>query len=305
MSSKAVCFGECMIELSRSSDGVARVGYGGDTLNTAVYLARLGVPTSYMTAIGTDAWSAGLRADWASEGLDTRHVTTHPNKAPGLYAISTDAAGERSFTYWRERSAARAFFKTPNASVALSAASQAGLFYLSGITLALFTSVEREQISKLCHTVRANNGQVAFDPNFRPRLWRSKKAFQDAIWKIAPALSIVLPSFDDEAAVWGDRGPEETAARWSGLGVAEVVVKNGIAGAFTSAGTVRGPIVTAPVDTTGAGDSFNAGYLATRLSGRSIEAAALVGSNLAATVIQHSGAIISRDSMPRIELGSC
>jgi 2-dehydro-3-deoxygluconokinase len=298
MSSNVICFGECMIELSRGSDGVARVSFGGDTLNTAVYLARLGVATSYMTAIGSDAWSAGLRADWVKEGLNTSYVTTHYEKAPGLYAISTDAAGERSFTYWRDQSAARAFFKTNGANKALSAAARAHLLYLSGITLALFTSNERDRILKLCQTVQANGGKVAFDPNFRPRLWRSKEAFQDAIRHIASAISIVLPSFDDEAAVWADQSPEETAARWSALGVAEVVVKNGIAGALTIGGIVRGTIVTAPVDTTGAGDSFNAGYLAARLSGHSTEAAALAGANLAATVIQHPGAIIAQASMP-------
>jgi 2-dehydro-3-deoxygluconokinase len=292
--SKVVCFGECMIELSRDSNGVARVSFGGDTLNTAVYLARLGVATSYMTAIGVDAWSASLRADWVHEGLDTRCVTTHPSKAPGLYAISTDAAGERSFTYWREQSAARAFFETVGASKALVSAAQADLLYLSGITLALFTMDERAQILELCHTVRANGGRVAFDPNFRPQLWESKEAFQDAVRLIAPALSITLPSFDDEAAVWGDQSPEETAARWTSLGVAEVVVKNGIAGALTSSGVVCGPIVTAPVDTTGAGDSFNAGYLGALLAGSSTAVAALAGANLAATVIQYPGAIIAR-----------
>jgi 2-dehydro-3-deoxygluconokinase len=77
----AVCFGECMIELSRGPGGAARVGYGGDTANTAIYLARLGIETAYMTALGTDAWSGDLKAAWASEGLDLGLVATHPTRA--------------------------------------------------------------------------------------------------------------------------------------------------------------------------------------------------------------------------------
>lgn len=293
----AVCFGECMLELSQSREGLARVGFGGDTLNTAVYLSRAGIATSYMTALGGDAWSVGLKADWVREGLDTSLVTTHPDRAPGIYAISTDAAGERSFTYWREQSAARAFFQTSGAADAMARAAQASLLYLSGITLALFTPAERREIGKLCQTVRSNGGRVAFDPNYRPRLWPDKAVFQTAIVELAPTLSIVLPSFDDEAALWGDESPQATAERWSGLGVAEVIVKNGSAGALTSTGIVRGPDVGRPIDTTGAGDSFNAGYLSIRLAGGAEDTAALAGATLAATVIQHPGAIIPRHAM--------
>lgn len=293
-----VCFGECMIELSRGADGVARVSYGGDTLNTAIYLARLGVPTAYMTALGADAWSANLTADWAREGIDVSLVTIHPDRAPGIYAISTDSHGERSFTYWRDQSAARAFFETEGATKAIAAAKAADLLYLSGITLALFPAAERSHVIRLAHEVRGHGGRVAFDPNYRPRLWPCKNDLQQAIRDLAPALSIALPSFDDEQSLWGDANLEVTAARWTSLGVAEVVVKNGASGALTSAGLVRGPVVDTPTDTTGAGDSFNAGYLAARMRGASAEAAAIQGAKLAACVIQHSGAIVPRSVMP-------
>ena len=104
---RAVLVGEGMLELSQ--EGAAwRLGYGGDTLNTAIHLARAGIETAYLTAVGSDPFSADLKAKWQGEGLDTSLILTHPTRGSGLYAINTDERGERSFTYWRGESAARA-----------------------------------------------------------------------------------------------------------------------------------------------------------------------------------------------------
>jgi 2-dehydro-3-deoxygluconokinase len=296
-----VCFGECMIELSRAADGAAKVGFAGDTLNTAIYLSRLGVPTRYMTALGHDAWSEDMRHQWADEGIDTSLVLTHPTRAPGLYAISTDPAGERSFTYWRDQSAARAIFECQGVEEAMSSAAQTGLLYISGISLAILTPSDRRRITHLARSVRQAGGVVAFDPNYRARLWPSPEAFKAAILDLVPSISCALPSFDDEAAVWGDPSPEATLARWTGpdMGVSDVVVKHGAHGALTRDGWVVARTVDKPVDTTGAGDSFNAGYLARRLAGDSPVMAAQFGAELAAQVVCHPGAIMPKgESQP-------
>lgn len=96
-----VCVGECMLELSRAPEGGDRLGVGGDTFNSAVYLARLGNNAAYLTALGTDPYRDELRDAWAAEGLDLALTLVDPDRLPGLYAIRTDAKGERSFSYWR------------------------------------------------------------------------------------------------------------------------------------------------------------------------------------------------------------
>lgn len=298
---QAVAFGECMIELARGPGGVARVGFAGDTANTAVYLSRLGVRTAYLTALGRDDWSADMRAFLAREGIDTGLVLTHPSRAPGLYAISTDTKGERSFTYWRDQSAARAIFECPEADVALASAARSGLLYLSGISLAIVEPAQRRRVTSLVREVRAAGGLVAFDPNYRGRLWPSVEDFKAAVLDITPALNMALPSFDDEAAVWGDDTPEATAARWSALGVPEIVVKHGTSGALTAHGWVPAALVADAADTTGAGDSFNAGYLARRLAGDGPAQAARFAVRLAAEVVRHPGAIIPLSAMPSQE----
>jgi 2-dehydro-3-deoxygluconokinase len=94
---KIACIGECMIELTQVSEGQLARGYGGDTLNTAVYLARLGSYVDYISALGDDPWSDEMIAGWRAEGVGTDHVARVSGKLPGLYMIETGADGERRF----------------------------------------------------------------------------------------------------------------------------------------------------------------------------------------------------------------
>src|SRR6267142_7270115 len=105
--SKVACIGECMVELKQADVGLFSRGYGGDTLNTAVYLARLGVGADYVTALGDDSLSDEMIAGWAAEGVGTGRVARLRGKLPGIYLIETDQRGERRFFHWRESSAAR------------------------------------------------------------------------------------------------------------------------------------------------------------------------------------------------------
>src|SRR4051794_13817570 len=97
--------GECMIELRQMPDGSLTRFYGGDTLNTAVYLARLGAAVDYVTALGDDPLSDEMIAGWRDEQIGTTRVVRLAGKLPGLYMIETNSAGERRFYHWREASA--------------------------------------------------------------------------------------------------------------------------------------------------------------------------------------------------------
>lgn len=294
-----------MIELARGpAAGEWRMGFAGDTANVAIYAARGGVDTGYLSALGDDPYSAELRDFLTAEGVDCSLVLTHPTRVPGLYAIRTDATGERSFTYWREQSAARGFFALSGSAAALAEAARARMLYLSGITLSLFEDAGRTQVAGLASAVRANGGEVVFDGNYRQRGWPDATAARAAFAQIAPHCSIVLPTFEDEAALWCDAGPRESAERWHAAGATLVVVKLGEEGALLSrAGRVPQlipcPARKAPRDTTGAGDSFNAAFLAALLAGSTPEAAVLAGHRLAGEVVMYPGAIIPSAAMPR------
>jgi 2-dehydro-3-deoxygluconokinase len=296
-----IAMGECMLELSRASEASRlgegwRLGFAGDTFNTALYMQRLGVPVAYLTVLGTDPYSADLRAAWAAEGIDLSLVLCDPDRLPGLYAIQTNPGGERSFSYWRSQSAARRLFRLPGTEAALQQAGTAEMFYLSGITLSLYSADERARIGDLAQAVRERGGQVAFDPNYRPAGWPALDQARHAFRDIAKHVSIALPTFDDERQLWGDARPELTIERWRRYGVTEVAMKLGQAGCLIGNASTACHVPAAPVahviDTTGAGDSFNAAYLAARRMGKPPEQAAVSGNQLAAAVIQHRGAII-------------
>ncbi|MGH8758689.1 MAG: sugar kinase, partial [Burkholderiales bacterium] len=170
---RIVAFGECMLELSGGFGEGAHLGFGGDTLNTALYLARLGAKVSYATALGHDSWSQEMRRAWSEEGIALDLVLTDPQRLPGLYAIQTDAGGERRFSYWRTNSAARHFFELPGAEQLLRIISTADLFYVSGISLSLYGDAERARLLDVAYAVRIHGGDVAFDPNYRPAGWSS------------------------------------------------------------------------------------------------------------------------------------
>lgn len=293
---RVVSIGECMIELASAGQRLYRKGFAGDTFNTAWYLRRqLGADwrVAYLTALGTDTTSEEMLGFFADAGIETDRVRRIDGAMPGLYMIHLDGA-ERSFSYWRDTSAAKQLAADPEH---LDAAIGTGdAFYFSGITLAILPNAHRNALLEKLGAAKAAGKTVAFDPNIRPRLWPDPAEMRRAIEAAAGVATICLPSFPDEEAAFGDGSPVGTAERYLGLGAGEVVVKDGPAPAFVayadSRETIAAEMVTQPLDTTGAGDSFSAAYLAARLEGLSPVDAARKGHVLAAQVVQHYGALI-------------
>ncbi len=274
------------------------MGYGGDTVNTAVHLARAGHDVAYLTAMGTDPFSDDLvNEEWRGEGLDTSLVLRDPAREPGLYAITTNSDGERSFTYWRDNSAARNMFALPGMSDVLVTAEQADLLCFSLITLAILPPVGREELLSLARAVRARGGKVAFDGNYRPRLWGNASNARAARDTAIAVADIGLPTLEDEALLSGEEGAEAVAAHWTSLGCLETVVKLGPQGARLPDGAILPPPeVLVPLDTSGAGDAFNGGYLAARMKGANVTDAAIAGHELAGWCVMRRGAIPQREA---------
>ena len=292
-------FGEAMIELSGITERSCTLGVAGDTFNTAVYLRRFGWPVEYVTALGDDPFSQRIRDALTSEGIGAGHVLRHARRSPGLYAVNLDSSGERSFTYWRDTSAARAFFEASGSETAMHWIGGAGALYLSGISLSLFDRDGHEQLARAAAAVRERGGLVIFDTNYRPHGWPDPAAARQAVETFAPFVSIALPTFEDEALLFGDSAPEDTSRRWLEAGAEEVVVKHGAEGALLGGSEwVPVPNPETPVDTTGAGDAFNAAYLAARFEGAGPVTAARHGHALASSVLGTYGAILPRGEHP-------
>ncbi|HFS7482694.1 TPA: sugar kinase [Enterobacter roggenkampii] len=308
MSKKIAVIGECMIELSQKGAEVSR-GFGGDTLNTSVYIARQVAPealtVNYVTALGTDSFSQQMLEAWQSEHIDTSLIQRMENRLPGLYYIETDDTGERTFYYWRNEAAAKFWLESEDAAAICEALSTFDYLYLSGISLAILSPTSREKLLSLLRECRANGGKIIFDNNYRPRLWASREETQQVYQQMLQCTDIAFLTLDDEDALWGEKPVEDVIARTQAAGVSEVVIKRGAESclvAITGEPAIEVPAVKLAkekvIDTTAAGDSFSAGYLAVRLTGGTPEAAAQRGHLTASTVIQYRGAIIPREAMP-------
>ena len=281
------CAGEVMIELA-ARDGLYQRGVAGDSFNTAVYLARAGLAVSYLTRLGDDPASADILALLDREGIDTGSVVRCPGRRPGLYMIDNDADGERFFSYWRDNSPARELFDAPLELPGID------LFYFTGITLA----VTREGIANLLTLLRDLHDRgcrIVFDPNYRPALWPGPEQARQDMARVLPLCHTVLPTLEDETALWGSDSIEACRDHYAGFGVQELVIKGPD---LTTHALVEGIEVISraepvrAVDTTGAGDAYNAGYLAARLQGGDVEQAVHAAQALSAQVVQHRGAIL-------------
>ena len=309
---KFAAIGECMIEIrdlgATAAGGPAEIAFGGDSLNTALYLARLGrdagIAVDYVTALGDDAYSEAMLAAWRAEGIGTGLVRRLPGRMPGLYAIRTDSAGERTFHYWRGEAAARELWQADQTEALAEALSGFEMIYLSGITLSIYDTAGRGRLRSALLSARDAGARIVFDSNYRPRGWPDAATARQAMAEFLPLCDIALPTFDDERVLFGDADVDSCADRIAAQGVGEIVVKLGAGGCLLAAGRKRVFMAVEPVaevlDTTAAGDSFNAAYLASRLLGAGQMAAARAGHRLAGTVIQHSGAIIAAREMPAV-----
>lgn len=296
---RVASIGECMIELSAAGDGLLARAWGGDTLNTAVYLARLGVAVDYITALGDDPWSAEMLAAWAAEGVGTDRVLRVPGRVPGLYIITTDPAGQRQFHYWRDSAPARLLFDLPETDGIAAALAGYDAIYFSGISLSLYGQTGRERLFGALDRARKHGARIVFDTNFRPRGWPDKALALTAYRKALRQADIVMASTEDLHLLFGDEGEDELPVAGAPVEVVLKLMEPAVRIHHRGeAQTVRAEPIAGVVDTTAAGDSFAAAYLAARLAGAEPADAARCGHRLAGAVVRHRGAIIPRTAMP-------
>lgn len=300
------CIGEVMIELAGaepSAEGGERkaLGYAGDTYNTLVTLARLGTRSAYVTRLGDDHYSDAIIERLGNEGIGTDTIVRQEGKVPGLYMIHNSPDGEREFFYWRDRAPARALFHSDDEMNTLAEQlADTDMVYLSGITLAIIGEAGRKNLLSFLRRYKERGGKVAFDSNYRPRLWDNTQQAQQANSELLALTDLALLTLDDEELLWGTDGDAiaEVQARYQDCNISELVLKRGAEDVIIiKAGEqerVAVPKVTDIVDTTAAGDTFNAGYLAAHLAGKSPAEAATQANRCAGIIIRHRGGVIDK-----------
>ncbi|EGQ9112700.1 sugar kinase [Vibrio alginolyticus] len=305
---KIAIIGECMVELQRKKD-LLKQSFGGDTLNTALYLSRLtenyNISVSYITALGNDPFSTEMLTTWSEEGIDTEQVLRLSDKMPGLYHIETDETGERTFFYWRSDAAAKFVFDQPESQSLVESLMDYDAVYLSGITLAILTDSGRGTLFSFLEKFKAKGGNVFFDNNYRPKLWPNRETAQRTYLTMLRFTDTALLTFEDDQDLFGDTCLEESIERTQQASVSEIVIKRGAKECLVlsegHAEYIAPKPVNSVIDTTAAGDSFSAGYLAKRLTGGDAFNSAAMGHKVAGTVIQYRGAIIPKTATPTLD----
>jgi 2-dehydro-3-deoxygluconokinase len=304
---KIACVGEAMIELSVDPSGRnAAVGYAGDTLNTAIYLRRnlsSDGQVYFTSVLGRDQFSDWMLDYIENEDVNCSTIVRHDSLLPGIYSISKNDEGDRTFTYWRENSAARTLFKTASGAIDFEILAKMDVVYFSAITLAILPQDVVQALFKWLGQYRKKGGKVAFDSNYRPRLWQSREQALETVEQAWRLTDIAVPSIDDEMELFQDESECALIKRFQSYNIQDVVIKRGERGPIALINgelkefDIDFPPASKVVDTTAAGDSFNGGFFASFLVGGSIEGSMLCGHSMAMKVIAHQGAIIDKSHM--------
>lgn len=298
--------GECMLEFSAIGKEQFQLDFAGDTYNTAVYFQRFSEKAKqqveYITALGDDLYSKKILAACRKEKIGTEYIRQIPNQLPGLYLINVDPEGERHFYYYRSEAPARNMFAGKEGDELIRKLFNFDAIYFSGITLAILLPESQDKLFELLAECKRRGKMICFDGNYRPRLWLNVEVARQKMQQALAYVDIALPSFDDEELLFNDTSVQVTAKRLADYGVNEIIVKCGAQGYLLKTPDQEEwvPVLPIkPVDTTGAGDAFNGAYLAQRFSGGTAQMAAAFAAHVAATVIQHRGAIIPRAEMKK------
>ncbi len=297
-----VVMGECMVEFSLISPGVYRQSFAGDVYNTAVYLKRLQqeqANVSILSGIGNDSLSQQMCAAFAKENINCEYLQSVEQRIPGAYLIQTSDSGERSFVYWRDSSAAKFVLSSLTKQSQKQLVASTDMFYFSGISLAIITPEDRELLWQLLSQLRKADVQIVFDSNYRPRLWQSASEAMAMYQQAFEYSDVVFAGVEDFELLYELASYDSIRDYLKPFEISELIIKNGSEDVMCISESGQDVIAVTPVDivvdSTSAGDSFNAGYLHARAQQKNIRQAVELACSVSGLVIAHQGAIVDTD----------
>lgn len=276
------------VALDETSHLVAHVG--GAEVNTAIGVSRLGVAAAWLGRVGDDPLGRRVIRALESEGVDTSLVVVDPTAPTGLYLREWLPDGLRRPYYYRHASA----------GARLSAddwptqwpTTVPTVLHVTGITTALSATATHALRSMVAKAV-ALGCLISVDPNYRSRLWPDEAMARKRLRELASVSDVLLFSEEDAALLFDTTEPAQVMRAVRELGVDSAVFKRGPAGAIAWRGDerveVEGETVTAAVDPVGAGDGFNAGFLAATMHGLGVREAARCGAWCGARAVEQVG----------------
>lgn len=264
---QVICLGEALIDFV-STAPVASVADapsfvpapGGSPANSAVALARLGVPTGFIGKVGDDPFGRRLGQIIAENGVETSRLRYDPSARTALAFVALDEVGHPDFVFFRHPSADMLLSESD-----LDQAYVAGARVLHTGSIILASEPSRSTTIAAMRLAKASGCLVSLDPNVRLSLWRDADELREVLLPLCALADVVKLSEEDLGVLLGDADAERGADALLARGARLVVVTRGKDGCLgkTASLTLRLPGHVVPVvETTGAGDAFLAGLLA-------------------------------------------
>lgn len=293
-----ISLGESMVEFfcegPISQATTFRRSVGGDTMNTIIAASRLGSKCGYITRLADDQFGEYLLNKWKSENIDVSNVKSVSEGFNGIYFISLLAAGQREFIYYRAGSAAST---TTPLDLDQDYVKSARILHTSGISQAISKS-SLQTVEQAIQMARKKKVKVSFDPNYRPRLWKKEEA-KRAYETILPYVDICLAD-ETYGALVNKTEPVDLLDYFAEFRIPIIAIKLGSKGVMLKERghdqRQYGVLDVKVVDTTGAGDAFNGGFLHGICHDYSVDDAAILGTITAGLKVTGRGAI---ESLPQ------
>lgn len=288
--------GECMIEFSNTEKDIFKLGYAGDTANSAIYLARLGANSSYITTLGEDYFSKKMINFLKKENVKTHNIHTNKNKTVGLYVIQNNKKGERNFFYWRSNSAARTLFQNVNFNILFNQISKYEAIYFSGITLSIYDQKSNNKFYKLLKLLKRIGIKIYFDFNVRLNNWKNKKIAKETIIKFGRIADLIFMTKEDLKNL-GLINHNKIIKKYFYNKIVIFRLGNGVINVYNKNNLEKSKFYLNKKvkDTTGCGDAFNACFIFNFFNNKKIKECLKLSHKLGKAVANFKGAIIHKD----------
>jgi len=280
--------GECLIEFNELEGGFYSRALAGDVVNTLFYANRLGLQSEFISCFGNDPFTKSIVQFFKKEGVSIEHVPIL-NQNNGVYFVQVQS-GQSVFHFLRKDSAATETLNALSIDEIGSVISSSHQFLFTGVGLAVLKN--KEKLVALLPNLK--DTRLYFDINFRPSLWSDPAELIDMVKEIAHTVHTIFVSEGDDAKLFGTRSVKKAMEHYRSLGYERGVYRVGEQGAYAWLGNTAyyaTALNVAVVDTTGAGDAFNAGFLSSDKWNGDIRNGLQWGTASAAVAIQERGGI--------------
>lgn len=291
-----VCsIGEAMIEISNIKKSLYNQSFAGDTLNFCNYLDKKKLNAFFLSAIGKSEINQLLLDFVKSKKISTKYIKQINQFEVGLYLIKNKDNGEKQFFYWRDESAAKQYFNNIDFLNLYKELKNFDYIYFSGITLSIIHISKLNNFIKLLKLLKNKKIKIVFDLNIRPSRWNKKNLniFLDSVLKF---VDICFLSGED-MNYWKNKNNiksyEQIVRKYK---IKHSIFRKNAEYTYVFLNKTRyvfkNKLIKKVVDTSGAGDGFNAAYLSNFIVNNDPVLALKAGSSLGSKIVMKKGAIV-------------